>query len=93
MVILEPGALAKLCDIEGAMTMWVTNQCITFDNPRTRKNKYVFEMQWMRRYGKKGKDRFYFECGRRCPNGEGTVTCITTSASKIHRLIKRILGK
>ena len=79
--------MAKLCDIEGAMTMLVTNQCISFEDPKTRQNKYLFQLSWIRRFGQRNKDQFYFECGRKCPNGEGTVTCISQSAAEIHKVI------
>ncbi|KAH3786567.1 docking protein 2-like [Dreissena polymorpha] len=86
-VNVEPCQLAKLCDIEGAMTMFVTNQCISFEDPKTRQNKYLFQLSWIRRFGQRNKDQFYFECGRKCPNGEGTVTCISQSAAEIYKVI------
>ncbi|KAH3771328.1 uncharacterized protein LOC127843669 [Dreissena polymorpha] len=50
-VTVEPCPLAKRCDIEGAMIMFMTNLYIVFEDPRTRQNKYVFQMPWVRRFG------------------------------------------
>ncbi|KAH3725371.1 hypothetical protein DPMN_051204 [Dreissena polymorpha] len=87
-VTVEPCVLAKLCGIEGVMTMLVKNRCISFDDPRTLQTKYVFQLTWLRRLGNKGFDKLYFEVGRKCPNGEGTIVCITPIAFKIHAMIR-----
>lgn len=85
-VEVETTPLANICDIVGNMTMLVATNEIGFEHPKTRQIKYRFMMNWMRRFGKVG-TQFYFECGRNCPNGEGTVKCNTESARFVHQLV------
>ena len=68
------------------MTMLISHQGFAFEHPGTRKIRYRFELAWMRRFGKR-MSQFYFECGRKCPNGEGEVRCKTESAKMIHKIV------
>ncbi|WAR21121.1 hypothetical protein MAR_015095 [Mya arenaria] len=90
-VIVEPSPLAKLCGVEGEMTIMLSDQqTMRFEDSKTHKSMYSFQLAWMRRFGKKGPSHFYFECGRKCPNGEGTVTCQTESARAMHKAITQL---
>ena len=71
------------------MTMLVSNGLLSFEDPKTKSLKYDFQVAWMRRFGKKGSDAFYFECGRKCRNGEGFINCKTKFAKEIHKLISK----
>lgn len=84
-VEVESTPLAKICEIEGMMTMLIAQQEIAFEHPGTRQIKYRFMLAWMRRFGKQA-GQVYFECGRKCPNGEGTIKCVTESAKMIHKI-------
>lgn len=84
---MEPSDLAKLCDIEGKMTLLVGNNDLAFEDPKTKRVKYSFQLSWMRRFGKYKSQSFNFEVGRKCPNGEGSVSCKTPSAKLIHKTV------
>lgn len=68
------------------MSLLIGPQELAFEHPRTREIRYTFMIPWMRRFGKQN-NLVYFECGRKCPNGEGTVRCATESAKLIHSLL------
>ena len=86
---VEDTDLAKLCGIVGEMTMLVSRHLISFEDPKTNTLKFDFLVEWMRRFGKKEPDGFHFECGRKCPNGEGFIKCKTKSAVEILKMISR----
>ncbi|XP_045188721.2 docking protein 3-like [Mercenaria mercenaria] len=86
-VEVESSDLAKLCGIEGKMMLLVGNNDLAFEDPKTKRVKYSFQLAWMRRFGKYKQQSFNFEVGRKCPNGEGSVTCITPSAKLIHKTV------
>ncbi|XP_052245069.1 uncharacterized protein LOC127854109 [Dreissena polymorpha] len=86
-VTVEPGELAQRCGIEGVMTMVVTNRSISFEDPTTLQKKYVFQLTWFRRFGKKHPDHLFLDVGTPCPNGKGVVSCIAPSALEIHKII------
>lgn len=87
LVVVQPSDLAKLCGIEGEMTLLVGNTDLAFECPKTKRIKYTFQLSWMRRFGKYKTHNFNFEVGRKCPNGDGNITCLTEGAKLIHKLV------
>ena len=90
-VTVEDTDLAKLCGIVGEMAMLVSRDLISFEDPKTNILKYDFSVWWIRRFGIKVSNVFYFECGRKCANGEGFINCKTKGAKEIHKMISRKL--
>lgn len=86
---VKEGKLASLCDIAGQHVLCVSDRELAFEEIGTRKIKYCFHFSMLRKFGKQS-GAFFFECGRKCPNGEGIVYCVTNDsheASKIHDVV------
>ncbi|XP_060600526.1 docking protein 2-like [Ruditapes philippinarum] len=83
-VIIEPSQLTKMCAMEGEMTLSIKDKALYFKDKNTGITKYWFPFSWIRRFGKDD-SVFSFEVGRKCPNGEGHVICITKKAKQIHK--------
>ena len=78
--------LALLCGIAGRHVLNISDRELAFEEIGTRRIKYTFSLAWMRKFGKQ-QNVFFFECGRKCPSGEGVVTCVTDEATKVHNIL------
>lgn len=85
-VTVQEDKLALLCDIVGKHILNVSERELAFEEVGTRRIKYSFHFAWLRKFGKK-QDTFFFECGRKCPNGEGVISCVANDASKLHDVV------
>lgn len=85
-VDVKEDKLALLCGIAGRHLLNISDREIAFEEIGTRRMKYSFNYSWLRKFGKK-EGVFFFECGRKCPSGEGEIQCFTDEAAKVHQII------
>ena len=57
----------------------------------TARQEHVWPLPLLRRYGRKG-DAFYFEAGRRCASGPGTLCLLTSMGEAIFTTVERELA-
>lgn len=85
-VDVKEDKLSMLCGIAGKHVLCISDREIAFEEMGTRRIKYSFHFAWLRKFGKQS-SAFFFECGRKCPNGEGKIECISSEATKIHDVV------
>ena len=83
---MKEDKLALLCGIAGRHVLNISDRELAFEEIGTRRMKYSFNYSGLRKFGKT-QGVFFFECGRKCPSGEGLIECLTDEAAKVHHII------
>ncbi|XP_043925250.1 docking protein 3 [Protopterus annectens] len=75
------------CNLKGCYTLKVQKDCISLQDPKTKRIIYSWPYDFLRRYGR-DKACFSFEAGRRCESGEGLFVFSTTQVLELFTAIE-----